>query len=147
MSNTSTVSSVKKLHFWDKWGIYFSGTCAIHCVLTPVFLIFYPAFTLFFTSNEELFHTLMALFVVPSFLFVIYSYLKIHKQKKPMIFVGSGFLLILFSTFFAHDFLGHASEPVLSILGSVLMIRGHFLNHNHCKVCTEKGSCVGKKNL
>ncbi len=140
-----TSTSEKKIHFFDKWGIYLSGTCVIHCILAPIFLIFYPTFSLVFLSNEALFHFFISVFILPSFLFVLYSYFKIHKQKKPLVYLFLGFSFILFSAFLAHDVLGHISEYLFSILGSLLMIRGHFINHNHCKACRTKQHCLGEK--
>ena len=146
MSQTKTATK-GSFHFWDRWGIAISSACAVHCLLTPFLLIFYPAASIFFVESEAFVHIFLGLFIIPSAIFVIYTTLKIHKQKKPLIYLAIGLLLIVLTPLLVHDLMGHHAEPYFSILGSLFLIKGHFSNHNHCKSCRSQKDphCIGEK--
>ncbi|MDH5580887.1 MAG: MerC domain-containing protein [Bdellovibrionales bacterium] len=110
----------------DKIGISLSGLCAIHCLITPLILIFMPAWANFF--KHEYIHILFFLTVSPLALISFYRVFKEHEDRVPL---GLGILgsLVLLLSFVEHDHDIH----FLSILGSILLMSGHFLSLKKCR--------------
>lgn len=68
----------------DQVAIAFSGFCTIHCLLTPVFFIFFPVLGATFITGED-FHHLLLWFVLPVSLFaLLLGYYSIHIDKLPL---------------------------------------------------------------
>ncbi len=115
----------------DKVGISLSGLCAIHCILTPILLIFMPNLGEYF--EHELVHMAFFFLVAPVAFFSFYRVYKVHRDKIPFILgtIGSGLLIV---TLVEH---GHShSLHLLSIVGSILLVAGHFISLRKCR-------CVG----
>lgn len=141
MSNTK---AKKKFKFtWDGVGMALSGICILHCILLPVFLIGFPAITGFIPISEDLTHTILLLFLLPTALFAVYSGYKMHQQKKPLILMMIGLIIVLIGTLFLHEFVDHHWEPIVVTIGSLIIVRAHFLNRHHCKRCEhDEQDCI-----
>lgn len=136
------VSKTKKVTFLDKVGILISSLCLIHCLLLPVLIIAFPTVASFLNLTEDRSHMFMILFLVPAAGFAIYSGYRMHGERSPMKWLFSGVALVVFGTFFVHDFLSHEWEYLFVILGSIALVRGHILNSHHCKKCEEEHHCI-----
>lgn len=110
--------------FWDRLGIGLSGLCAIHCLLVPVFVSIIPLWPAFEEFHGYT-HLVFFLAIAPA---VILSVKNRHQLKaiSGYLFVG---LLIIFLAWFFNDRLGEFGEAGVTLMGSMLLIRGHWLNY------------------
>ncbi len=110
--------------FWDRLGIGLSGLCAIHCLLVPVFVSLIPLWPAFEEFHEYT-HLVFFLAIAPA---VILS-IKNRKDLKAIssyLYVGLGIIFVAW--FFNHQ-LGEYGEAGVTMVGSMLLIRGHWLNY------------------
>lgn len=113
-----------KSGFWDRMGIGLSGLCAIHCLLVPVFVSLIPLWPAF----EELHaytHLIFFLAIAPA---VILSIKNWKSLKSVSGYLYSGLAVIFIAWLFNHD-LGQYGEAGITLIGSALLIRGHWLNY------------------
>ena len=112
----------------DRIGIFLSGLCLVHCVLTGALLVLLPSLQLFFP--HELFHKIFLL-VLP--LFAIIAFIpgyRRHGSMKIFFWALAGFSLLVLGAFAFEGILW--LETVVSISGSSCLIRAHFLNRHLC---------------
>ncbi|HBX67117.1 MAG: hypothetical protein CL670_06075 [Balneola sp.] len=110
--------------FWDRMGIGLSGLCAIHCLLVPVFVSLIPLWPAIEEFHEYT-HLIFFLAIAPA---VILS-IKNRKDLKAIsgyLFVG---LAIIFVAWYFNHQLGDYGEAGVTLVGSSLLIRGHWLNY------------------
>ncbi|RME16303.1 MAG: MerC domain-containing protein [Bdellovibrio sp.] len=130
---------------WDRLGVFVSGLCIIHCLSLPILLAFFPQIKKKFFPKEDFTHMILLAFILGFAGAAFLSGYHVHGEKKPVIFMSIGVLIVIFATYFAHNLLGHYWEPVLAIIGSLFLIYAHILNHKHCKICNHD-SCHSSKN-
>lgn len=110
--------------FWDRVGISLSGVCAIHCLLVPITVALIPLWP----ALEE-FHAYTHLFfflaIAPT---VILSLKNRHESIGIIIYMLIG-LLVIFFAWFLHEELGEYGAAGVTLVGSLLLIRGHWLNY------------------
>ena len=112
------------LGFWDRVGIGLSGVCAVHCLLVPVVVSLIPLWPAF----EELHgytHLIFFLAITPT---VILSLQRRHATNQVTGFLISG-VLVIFLAWFFNEYLGEYGEAGITLFGSMLLIRGHWLNY------------------
>ena len=110
--------------FWDRIGIGLSGICAIHCLLVPVVISLIPLWPAF----EELHgytHLFFFLAIAPT---VILSLRRKHESLSITLYLTFG-VLIIFLAWFFNEALGEYGEAGITLIGSVMLIRGHWLNY------------------
>lgn len=116
----------------DRWGIFLSGLCLVHCLLTPIIIFLIPWLEAYL--REEIFHALLFIIILPLAFITFYSGHKIHRSKRPIILgtLGIAFLasdLILPESMHEIAFL----HTGLTIFGSLLLVGAHYFNwHCHC---------------
>ncbi|RNC85738.1 MAG: MerC domain-containing protein [Balneola sp.] len=118
--------------FWDRVGIGISGVCAIHCLLVPFIISLIPLWPAF----EELHgytHLFFFLAIAPV---VILSLRNRHESLSITFYLISG-VLIIFLAWLFNETLGELGEAGVTLIGSILLIRGHWLNYR-----LKKGSSV-----
>lgn len=112
---------MKKLNI-DKLGIGFSSLCAIHCLLTPIFLLLLPTLGEAFHHDEI--HLIFFLLVAPLALLSFYKTSRAHKKHAPIALGAIGTFLLLLPLVL-HEPL-HNVAHVISLCGSIFLIYGHF---------------------
>lgn len=125
---------MKKISGWDLWGVVISGLCVIHCIAIPLVLLIFPAFGLKIFPREDITHAVLLSFILGVAGLAFVTGYRVHGQSRPVVWLVAGLVVVIYATFFAHDQLGHNWEPVIAILGSLCLIRAHYLNHK-CKKC------------
>lgn len=123
-----------KLKGWDFWGVVISAACVVHCLAIPTVIILFPALGYSFFPQEDLTHALLFAFILGVAGLAFVTGYRVHGQWRPVAWLVAGLVLVFFATFFAHRLLGHMWEPAFAILGSLCLIRAHYLNH-HCRKC------------
>lgn len=120
MSTTQT----EKPGFWDRVGIGLSGICALHCILVPVIVSLIPLWPAFEELHEYT-HLFFFLAIAPT---VILSLRRKRESLAATIFLVSG-VVIIFLAWFFNEALGEYGEAGVTLIGSLLLIRGHWLNY------------------
>lgn len=119
------------IKLWDSIGIGLSAICVAHCVLTPLVLSFLPA--LGQLISEDAFHIWIApVLIIPAILALVPGVLK-HKSKKPIILGLIGLAIFCMATYFHH--LSESIEFIISLIGGMMLLIAHKLNHTYCKSC------------
>jgi uncharacterized membrane protein HdeD (DUF308 family) len=107
----------------DKIGIFFSGLCVVHCLLSTTLIISGVGAT-FLKISEELVHPILLIFVVMIGLISFPSSYKFHQNPKPMIYGAIGTAGIFLALFFDTTL-----EIVLTITFGSLLIFAHYWNN------------------
>ncbi len=125
----------------NKIGICASTICLIHCIATPIILLFFPALSLTPADHGDhshahgSFHEIFAVIVVSSVLIAIYPQCKRHGHKDIVFYALVGVAFILGAVFLGHG-LGEIYEVGMTITGSIFMILAHMKNmkvrHGRC---------------
>ncbi len=110
--------------FWDRIGIGLSGICAIHCLLVPVFVALIPLWSAFEEFHEYT-HLIFFLAISPA---VYLSLRRRHESSKVTFLLISGLSIIFIAWLLNHQ-LGEYGEAGVTLIGSVLLIWGHWLNY------------------
>lgn len=121
---------------WDIAGIFISGLCVVHCIAVPLILFLAPTLSASLFPSEDMTHVVLLAFILGIAGVAFVSGFRVHGQWRPVVWMAIGMVLVIYATFFAHSQLGHFWEPVIAIVGSLALVRAHYLNH-HCKKCEE----------
>ncbi len=114
----------KKQDFWDRLGITLSGICAIHCLLLPVFVALIPLWPAIADFHDYT-HLIFFIAIAPT----VYLALKRkHRSKKVTVYLVLG-VFIIFLAWAFNNLLGEYGETGITLLGSTMLIRGHWLNY------------------
>ncbi len=112
--------------FWDRIGIGLSGLCAVHCLFFPVAIALLPLWPVT-VSVHDWTHPILFLLIVPTVYFVVRSE---DIPKRIPEFLLSG-LAVIALAWLLHDLLGMWGESVVTIIGSTLLVAGHWMNYRH----------------
>ena len=118
----------------DRLGIWASVACAVHCLLTPLLLSFSAVFVRLL-PGEEAFHRKLAVVVAGSAALALFYGFRKHRRIRVLVLMGAGLSLIIGTAWWGHLFPNHWLEVGVTILGSLLLITAHRLNHTFCKQC------------
>lgn len=136
---------------YDLLGIFLSTLCGIHCLVTPLALLYIPSVGEHLESPWV--HALLIGFVALAFHQSVYSHYKFHRSKTTLGVGLLGFAILLTTTLFevfAHSHEqghgdGHQEEGAmlyLALVGAILLITSHILNIRKCQCLTNNGLCV-----
>jgi len=115
---------------WDRIGIVLSGLCAVHCLLAPLTLATLSLWPVAFDPDAWL-HPIFAVLLIPATLMAIRLAVRHqHARHIPML-LGLGLVLVL-AAMVVGDIAGAMSEAAVTVLGSSLMITGHWRNRRAC---------------
>ncbi len=118
----------------DKAGICLSVICIVHCVLTPVILLALPAMQIFDWWHGSL-HIVFAVIIPLLALAAFIPGYKLHKDSRVFKIALIGFALVIAGITIPHELEIEWLEPVLSIAGSIFLVRAHLVNRNLCACC------------
>jgi lipopolysaccharide export LptBFGC system permease protein LptF len=77
-------------------------------------------------------HPVFLVLLVP---IVFFASRRSHYDTKITTFLVSGFVLVLMGWLLGHFWLGLLFESSLTLLGSVVLIAGHWFNYRHHQTC------------
>ena len=130
-----------KRHLLDRVGVILSVICGLHCILTPIVLIFSPWLARY--CANEYFH--IAWFIVTA---VVMASVMVRQNKNSEIikFGVSGLILLLLgiAAHFAEGDHGHHEEHlhlleiIPTILGGALLLTAHLKNIRDCACQSKK---------
>lgn len=116
-----------KIRMLDKFGIWASGLCALHCLSLPVLLPVAPLVGAFFFAQDWFEHTILITSLVVGFWAMLSGYYRYHRQTYPLFSIAAGGMI-----YWNKDILGEALEPVTIAVGAFLIIFAHLSNQRLC---------------
>ena len=119
---------------YDKIAISFSVVCALHCLLLPIAVIFLPSISATFFGTED-FHKTLLYFVIPSSIIALSLGCKMHGKYEVYSYGVFGISVLIFASFFGHDYLGEVGEIFLTLIGAGIVSLGHYKNQKLCADC------------
>lgn len=84
------------------------------------------------TAVDEWLHPLFIALLAPAVYFAIR---RSHRDKKITAILVVGLVFVLLGYALGHYWLGHLTEVILTVAGSVILITGHWLNYRHHRTC------------
>lgn len=124
----------KNHSIWDRIGIGVSVVCAIHCLLFPVVVALLPVWPAL-SGHYQWIHPLFLLLILPT---VYYAARRSHYDRQILRWLLGGLLLVTAGWVAGHLFDLDRIEPLLTLLGSVALVRGHWRNYRHHQACTNR---------
>jgi len=123
----------------DKFGIFLSGICVLHCLITPIVITLLPIITLNTFIEEVLFHKLMLWLVLPTSCIALIIGCRKHRD---WLIAGTGvlgMLILVAVAFFAHDLLSPTGERIATSVGGIILAISHALNYQACqaRICDD----------
>ena len=117
----------------DKLGIFLSGICLLHCLITPVIITLIPIISINVLVEDLLFHQLMLWIVVPTSCVALFIGCRKHK-RLPIALTGIiGMAILITVALFGHDIFGETAEKVMTSIGGLTLASSHFLNFRACQ--------------
>jgi hypothetical protein len=151
-------SNLKVSGRFDYLGISLSVICGIHCLITPLLIIYLPIVGN--TIETIWFHTGSICFILFAFYQSIFKHFKQHKSK---LILGLGITgLFLFLSSYINELTHHSEEHehghglsdvhgdetymiYIAMIGAVLLISAHVLNIRKCRCLKGEGPCTHKE--
>lgn len=125
------MESKTEIKEWDRTGAFLSSLCALHCLVTPFITLSLPLWV--YSIHYSPAHLFISVFIFP---IAIYAFLKGYKRhaSKFVLFLGVTGLLLLSVGLIAPSTREQLRwNDVLTILGSLCLIAGHYLNRRFLK--------------
>jgi len=123
----------------DTIGITFSGTCAVHCLFTPVAMILVPLFGLSI-MDAEYFHEAILYFILPTALIAITMGCRKHKDYNVALLAIVGLTILVSATLYHEEIEKLMSIEIITFTGSFILIISHLRNYFLC----QKAGCNHK---
>lgn len=118
----------------DRAGICLSVICIVHCILTPILLLALPAMQVFEWWHESLHITFAVIIPVLALAAFVPGY-RLHRDKRVFKIAAVGFALVISAITVPHILHIEWLEAVLSVFGSIFLVRAHLLNRHLCACC------------
>jgi len=117
----------------DKFGIFLSGICLLHCLITPVLITLLPIISINVLVEDLLFHQLMLWLVVPISCVALFIGCRKHKKLSIALTGIIGMIILFVVALFGHDLFGETMEKLMTTLGGLILAASHFLNFRACQ--------------
>jgi hypothetical protein len=127
LSRTSTFST-------DNLGIWASALCVVHCIMTPVLISMSVVFA-HLIPGEERTHRTLAVGVAALGAIALVKGFRTHGRWRILGVMALGLAFIFAGAFYGSRLPSHEYEVAVTMMGSVLMISAHRMNHTFCKAC------------
>ncbi len=130
-TNADELAHLGKL---DRAGATASFLCAIHCALMPLVVTILPLLGLGFLSSEPVEWALLACSATLGSLSLCLGFRKHRKRRTFMVLAIALAIMVAGRVFHEHHF--GIWGPVLMVIGGLMMMGAHLLNHRLCHSCT-----------
>jgi len=117
----------------DRFAVFLSGVCVVHCLLTPIILTVLPVIAANAFIEDVLFHQAILWLVLPTSCIALFIGCRKHKD---LLIAGSGILgmlLLIFVAFFAHDLLTSLQEKIATSVAGLILAYSHLRNYTACQ--------------
>jgi len=118
----------------DQIGIWASGLCVVHCLLTPVILSL-SAVSAHFLPSEERTHRVLAVSIAFVGALALVKGYRRHKKRRIPLLIAIGLVFIFGGAWYGDHLPSHTTEVAITMIGSGFMIAAHRINHTFCRDC------------
>jgi hypothetical protein len=123
----------------DKAGMIASSLCAMHCVVSPIVLVVLSMHGLRSHLNQEAEWLFVGVSLTLGIVGLSSSCISIHRRTTALVVFGAGAALI----FLGRLLLSSGDlEPVLAVVGALMMAAAHATNRFLCKTCPRPNRCT-----
>ena len=122
---------------WDAVGVMGSLVCLAHCLLLPLAVVVLPWLALL--DGEWLHRGLVVALAAPALLAFVFGW-RSHGSWLPGFFMAGGLVALNSAAFAAPE----NWETGVTVLGGLILIAAHGLNHyfcRHCPRCADERGC------
>lgn len=119
----------------DQIGIWASGFCMVHCLLTPVVLSL-SAVSAHFLPSEERTHRVLAVSIALVGALALVKGYRRHKKRRIPLLMAIGLAFIFGGAWYGDHLPSHMTEVAITMIGSGFMIAAHRINHTFCRECS-----------
>lgn len=121
---------------WDRWGIFLSSLCALHCLVTPFVSLSLPLWI--YSIHYSPFHLAIAFFIFPVAAYSFWVGFKKHEKKQILLLGGVGLFLLCFALIGPSSRNQLRWNDFMTLVGSFCLVVAHALNfHNLRKISTK----------
>lgn len=128
--------SINKDGQLDRFGIWISSLCAIHCLALPLLLPILPLIGSSIFAETWFERTILSLSLLVGAWALLSGFYRYHRRLYPLFCLLAGGLI-----YWNKDILGHSMEPFTIALGAGLLVGAHIANLRLCnqnKKCTHR---------
>jgi hypothetical protein len=119
----------------DQIGVWTSTLCVVHCLLTPVVLSL-SAVSAHFLPSEERTHRTLAVAIAALGAIALIKGFRNHRSLRVLLLMVAGLAFIFGGAFWGDHLPSHATEVLVTLIGSGFMIAAHRANHTFCRDCS-----------
>jgi len=120
----------------DKFAVFLSGVCVVHCLFAPVLITLVPIIGLSSFAEDLLFHQLMLWIVLPTSGIALFIGCRKHRDILIMATGILGMLLLVAIALFGHDLFESWGEKVATSIAGIILALSHILNYRACQQIT-----------
>ncbi len=111
----------------DRAGICVSTLCLVQCLILPILVVASPLTSLGVFGHEA-FHVVLLVLIVPISLVAFALGYRIHRNRAMLIPGLIGLAIVAVATLFGHELLSPLGTALITSMGGLLLIAGHWLN-------------------
>ena len=129
----------------DKFAVFLSGVCVVHCLLTPVLVTLLPIISLSAFTEDLLFHQMMLWLVLPTSCVALFIGCRKHRNLPILVTGIVGMLMLVVIAFYGHDVFNNWGEKVATSVAGLVLAFSHILNYRACQslICADQ-DCADK---
>jgi hypothetical protein len=135
-------SSLAERQPWDLVGVGASTLCILHCLATPLLVVFLPVIG----ASERQTHTVFAMAILAIGLLAFWPGYRQHRRWRIIAGAAVGFGLISLGATAPEGLLSESAETVATMLGGATLVTAHLRNAyfcRRCRHCSEKECLTG----
>lgn len=126
MDHANTPEMKTELKEWDRTGALLSSLCALHCLVTPFVTLSLPLWV--YSIHYSPVHLFISVFIFPIAIYSFWTGYKRHENKLILLLGGLGLILLSIGLISPTSRDQLRWNDVMTIIGSVALVSGHFLN-------------------
>lgn len=120
----------------DRFGVWLTSLCALHCLLLPVLIPLAPLVASSFVAEVWFERVILSGSILVGFAALFIGFHKYHRQLYPIYSLVLGGLI-----YWNKDIFGEQYEPITIAIGALLIIIAHLANLRLCKKCKTCETC------
>lgn len=116
---------------WDRTGALLSSLCALHCLVTPFVTLSLPLWV--YSIHYSPVHLFISVFIFPIAIYAFWKGYKRHASKTVLLLGTTGLLLLSVGLIAPSSREQLRWNDVMTIIGSLALVTGHYLNRRFLK--------------
>lgn len=120
----------------NRFGMWLTSVCALHCLLLPVLIPLAPLIASNFVASEWFERGILSFSILIGFAALFIGFHQYHRQLYPIYSLVLGALI-----YWNKHMFGEAYEPITIAVGALLIIAAHVANLRLCKKCKTCETC------